>query len=459
MTATPFRRPAALLLAALAVLLALVLPACSGLVLSPRDDRPAIVFVHGNGDTAALWVPTIWRFESNGWPRERLVAVDLPYPLARSDDAKPQQGRSSAAENMRNLAAEVERARRETGADKVVLVGNSRGANAIRDYVRNGGGAAVVAKVVLGGGVNHGVWSGDFLPGSEFNGKGPFMTALNAPQGPGGLEVTPGVAFLTLRSDTNDKFAQPDGRWIGQPKMVTHTPYDAPALKGAENVVLPGLDHREVSYSPLAFARTWRFITGTEPARTTIEPESAPVLDGRITGFLGNDPTNLPLPGASIAVYETSSDTGERRGGPVHERTVGADGRWGPFAAKPDVQYEFVVSAPGYAIAHVYRPPFPRSTRYLNFRPARIADADRDAASVVTMIRPRGYFGAGRDTMSLDGRPPPGIPPGVPGIAASRLKLNDAAPRSVVAVFNAERIVVRTWPLAANHLVFAEFHD
>ena len=27
---------------------------------------PPIVFVHGNGDTAALWMTTLWRFESNG---------------------------------------------------------------------------------------------------------------------------------------------------------------------------------------------------------------------------------------------------------------------------------------------------------------------------------------------------------------------------------------------------------
>jgi hypothetical protein len=30
------------------------------------------------------------------------------------------------------------------------------------------------------------------------------------------------------------------------------------------------------------------------------------VLDGRITGFRGNDQTNLPLAGASIEIYETS---------------------------------------------------------------------------------------------------------------------------------------------------------
>jgi triacylglycerol lipase len=440
----------------LAVLAAL-LTGCAGM--AARDAHPPIVFVHGNGDTAALWYPTVWRFESNGWPRERLFAVDLPYPLARSDDLKPQEGRSSAAENMRNLAAEVERVRRLTGADKVVLVGNSRGGNVIRDYIRNGGGAATVSHAVIGGGVNHGVWAGDFGPGSEFNGKGPFMTALNSPQGPQGLETTPGVAFMTLRSDKNDKFAQPDGRWIGQPKMATNIGYDAPALKGAENIVLPGLDHREVSYHPVAFAHTWRFITGQQPARTDVAPESEIKLDGRITGFRGNDQTNLPLPGASIEVYETSALTGERIGAEVHARTVGADGQWGPFRAKANTQYEFVISAQGYATSHVYRPAFPRSSALIHFRPARILDADRDAASVLTMTRPRGYFGPGRDSMSLDGKEPPGLPPGVPGLSVSKLKLKETAPRSVTAQFNQQRVVARSWPLSENRVVFAEFHD
>jgi triacylglycerol lipase len=69
---------------------------------SPQE-APPIVFVHGNGDTAALWQTTVWRFESNGWPRDRLHAIDVPYPVARDDDSKAQAGRTSAAENMAYL--------------------------------------------------------------------------------------------------------------------------------------------------------------------------------------------------------------------------------------------------------------------------------------------------------------------------------------------------------------------
>ncbi len=101
---------------------------------------PPIVFVHGNGDSGALWQTTVWRFESNGWPTERLHAIDVPYPLARDEDPREQPGRTSTQQHMAYLKAEVERELDNSGADRAILVGNSRGGNAIRDYIQNGGG-------------------------------------------------------------------------------------------------------------------------------------------------------------------------------------------------------------------------------------------------------------------------------------------------------------------------------
>lgn len=439
----------------LSALAAFLLAACAPL--APQEARPPIVFVHGNGDSASIWHATLWRFESNGWPRERLFALDAPYPLARTDDAKPQDGRTGTAEHLRQVAAEVARARKLTGAGKVVLIGSSRGGNAIRNYLRNGGGAASVSHAIIGGGTSHGVWASDYLPGNEFNGKAPFMVALNAPQGPDGLEVTPGVRWMTLRSDNYDKYAQPDGRWIGQAGKPTNVGYDAPALKGAENVVLPGRDHRETAFHPEAFTPMWRFLTGQPPARLDIAPEAAPVLNGKVNGFLGNDPTNLPLAGATVEVHEVSPLTGERLF-KVHEKTVGADGLWGPYAARADAYYEFEVRAPGFAITHIYRSPFPRSSGVVHLRPARLSAKEREAGSVVSLSRPRGYFGLGRDRMSLDGKPLPGVTDGVAGLATAKLVLNEPAVRSVVAEFNGERIVVRSWPAKENRVVFAELH-
>ena len=43
------------------------------------------------------------------------------------------------------------------------------------------------------------------------------------------------------------------------------------------------------------------------------------------------------------------------------------------------------------------------------------------------MSRPRGYFGVGRDKFSLDGKVPPGINDGVPGVSTGKLTF-DARP-------------------------------
>jgi len=445
--------------------LAAPLLAACGTTPSPTA-RPPIVFMHGNGDSAALWQTTIWRFESNGWPRERLFALDQPMPLARDDDAVPQPGRSATAESMAFLQAEVERVLQATGARQVILIGNSRGGNTIRNYIQNGGGAAKVSHAVLGGNPAHGIWAvPGFREGSEFSGLSPFMRQLNAPKGPNGDEVTPGVKWLTLRSDHNDKYAHPDGVWIGVPGRPTNIGPDGPALKGATNLVLPGVDHRETSFSPAAFAATWQFLTGQAPRTTAIAPEAAVVLDGRLTGFglSSTDPAsggftnNLPLVGARLAVYVTDPATGARRGEPVHRKTLGADGRWGPFEARGDAHHEFEISAPGYATTHIYRSPFPRSGRHVNLRPDRILPADREARAIVIFTRPRGYFDAQRDTMRFDGQAAlPGVPPRGAGIASSKLRLASDAQRTVVGEFNGERVAGLTWPAAQGHMTLLE---
>ena len=449
-------------LGALAVA-ASALTGCAGL--SPGVERPPVVFVHGNGDSASIWTTTLWRFESNGWPRDRLHAIDLPYPLARDDDGKAQPGRTSTAEHMAYLKAEVDKVLKATGARQVVLVGNSRGGNAIRNFIQNGGGSALVSHAVLGGTPNHGVWAiKGFRESNEFAGTGPFLSGLNAPKNAAGDEVTGPVKWMTLRSDNNDKFAQPDGVWIGARGTATNVSFDGPALKGATNVVLKGVDHRETSFSPQAFEATWRFITGEAPRTLAAVPQDRVVLDGKVTGLglnatdpaSGSYANNLPLPGAQLQVFATDAATGERRGAAVHSRTVGPDGRWGPFNAMPGVAYEFVVSAPGYATTHIYRSAFARSSDLVHLRAERLVDADKAARSSITFTRPRGYFDAARDRMALDGKALPGVPPAGAGVSSAKLLLAQDGARAVAGEFNGERVVGRSWPTAENRAVVLE---
>jgi len=425
---------------------------------------PPIVFVHGNGDSAALWQTTIWRFESNGWPRDRLFAIDLPYPTARAEDDKPEPGRSSTAEYMAFLRAEVDKVLQATGARQVVLVGNSRGGYAIRNYIQNGGGSAKVSHAVLGGVPNHGVWNvPGRAPANEFAGNGPFLRGLNAPKDASGAEVAGPVQWLTIRSDNNDKYAQPLGTWIGDAKLETGVGYDGPALKGATNVVLTKVDHRETSFSPQAFAATWRFLTGREPATLDIVPEDRIVLRGRVTGLgvsstdpaSGNVTNNLPIPGARVEIFAVDPASGQRKSPAAHSQVVAADGQWGPFQAQRDMPYEFVVGAAGYATTHIYRSPFPRSSSVVHLRPERIPETDRAGPSLVIFTRPRGYFDPARDRMAFDGQsPPPGVLPGA-GVSASRIKPNGPL-RAVAAEFNGEKVVGRTWPTANNEVSVLE---
>lgn len=449
-------------LAAATSVLALTLAGCA--TKSPSlAETPPIVFVHGNGDTAALWQTTVWRFESNGWPRERLHAIDVPYPLSRDDDAKAQPGRTSAAEHMAYLKAEVDKVLKSTGASQVVLVGNSRGGNAIRNYIYNGGGDRTVSHAILGGTPNHGVWAiPGFREGNEFSGTGPFLMALNAPKNAAGDEVSGPVKWMTIRSDNNDKFAQPDGVWIGQKGKPTNVTAAGPELKGATNIVIPRIDHRETSYSPAAFEAAYRFITGKAPQLTTIAAETQVVLNGKVTGLgvdpavpqTGNFSNNLPLRGAQLEVFATDPATGARTGGALLRKTVGADGQWGPLTVPAGSPVEFVITAPGYATTHIYRSGFPRSSNIVHLRAERMADADKGAESVVTLTRPRGYLDPARDQMLLDGAAPAGVPPGA-GVASAKVKPSGGV-RSIAGEFNGERVVGQTWPAASGHLVFLE---
>ncbi|MDB5819815.1 MAG: hypothetical protein JWQ11_3455 [Rhizobacter sp.] len=440
------------------------LAACG--TMGAMNDYPPIVFVHGNGDAAGVWTTTWWRFESNGWPRDRLSAVDFAYPLARDDDAVAQAGRSGSEECRAALAAHVDAVLARTGASRCVLIGNSRGGYAIRNYVSNGG-AAKVSHVVLGGTPNHGVWADPSLrPQNEFNGAGPFLVRLNAPQDASGAEITAGVAWMTLRSDNNDKYAQPDGVWLGTPGKPTGVTFAGPELKGALNVVLPGVDHRETSFSPAAFAQTYRFITGRDPATTAIATEPMVTLDGTLSGLgAGNRPgpgsagTNLPLVGARLEVYRCDANTGERIGTALLSKTISAGSGWGPLTVDSRSALEFVIAADGYATTHIYRSPFPRSSSIVSLRAEVLAEADRSAGAVVIFNRPRGYFGVPRDHVVLDGvSPPAGLPRGVAGVAQAKARLADSTSRTVIAEFNGESIAGRSWPTRDGHVTYIELH-
>jgi Lipase C-terminal domain/Lipase (class 2) len=416
-------------------------------------EIPPILFAHGNGDHAALWLTTLWRMESNGVSRDRLFAINFTDPLARADDTKAEPNKSSIEDQRRELGEAVQELKRRTGAARIALVGNSRGGNSIRGLIKNGG-SADVSHAVLCGVPNHGVYAWDAGLDNEFNGRGPFLRGLNE----GDSEVTPGTAFLTLRSDGMDKYAQEDGRFVGKPGTPTGVTVEGPALKGATNLVLGAVDHRETAYSPRAFREIFKFIAGREPDRIAITPEAEVRLSGLVTGTPGGIQTNRPVAGASVEIFRVSAENGERIGGAIHTSQTGADGRWGPAKVDPAWYLEMVLTSAGSPTTHFYRSPFPRSSDIVHLRAARpLGPADSGAGSVVLMSRTRGYFGLPRDIVLFDGKEPSDVKPGVPGDSISALRLSAAETgRPVVALFNEERIVARAWPASENRIAVAE---
>lgn len=410
---------------------------------TPVSAYPPLLFVHGNGDSSALWITTLWRFESNGYPRARLFTIDFLNPKARDDDSKAEINRSSTLQQREELAARVDEILAETGATKLVLIGNSRGGNAIRHYLKNGGGASKVSHAILGGTPNHGVIKAPYLQrNSEFNGAGRFLRELNAWPS----EVVEGVAFMTIRSNKNDKFAQPKN--FNNPLAPG---YRGPELRGAKNVVLKGIDHRETSFAPQAFAEMYKFILGYPPATTEIIPEAEPQISGLITGWENEAPTNKPVAGVTVSVFELDPK-GARIGKPVIQTITGADGKWGSFTAKPTAYYEFVVEANNDPVRHWFRSPFPRSSAVVSMRLQD--DPISPGKAVIIYTRPRGYVAEGRDKHLLDGKPLPDVKRGVPVDATFRIEL-DGPERAIPVALNGETMTIRAIP---DEIVYAEFH-
>ncbi len=430
-----------------------------GAAASAMRARPAaavsqapVLFVHGDGDTAALWMPTIWRFESNIYPRDRLFAVDMRLPSARRVDAEREPGRSSTAEATAQVAQEVGRVLRATRVDQLILVGHGRGGNIVRNYLATGG-AAQAKLAILCGAPSHGlIVSTEHLVGSEYNGASAFLRRLNALPD----EVVAGVPFVTQASDRLDKYAQPDGRYIGLPGVPTGVGYDGPALRGATNLVLQGADHRETAYSPEAFTAMHRIITGELPQVDRVRPEVRPVLNGKVSGHMAGAPTNLPIAGARVRIHRVDAVTGRRQGAQLHAQTTGRDGTWGPFDGDSEAHYEFEVSARGYPTTHIYRSPFARSSEHVHLRPHLAIPSDPTAGSLVVLSRPRGYIGFGRDILQVDGRRMEGAA-GVPQISVFHLALPQQPQRSMETIFNSQRLAAMTWPLAERRVTLIEF--
>ena len=282
----------------------------------------------------------MWRFESNGWPTERLHAIDVPYPLARDEDAREQPGRTSTAEHMAYLKSEVEAVIEPHRRDKVdpgrQLARRLRDPQLRPERRRRDGGEP-----------RHPCRHAQprHLGRQGYAREQRVLRHRPVPDQPQHAEERQrrrsrrqAVKWLTIRSDNNDKYAQPDGLWIGSRGTATNVSYAGPELLGATNVVLPGVDHRETAFSPAAFDAMYRFITGEAPRTLEIEPDEKLVLNGTITGLGLNrtirhpatSPTTCRCPARACRSTQSTRDTGERLGEAVHDKPSAATAAGAP---------------------------------------------------------------------------------------------------------------------------------
>jgi pimeloyl-ACP methyl ester carboxylesterase len=394
---------------------------------------------------------TIWRFESNGYDASRLFAIDFTDPVNPQEDTEPEPARSTSHEQMVELASMVDVIKDKTGYPEVALVAHSRGGNAVRNYLRNMQGARICKAAVLAASPCHGVYGTAYHVENEYNSRSRFLRQLNTPG-----EVVAGVRVLTLRSDGNDMYYQPEGTLIGMPGP-TNIGHDSPELQGGKNVTLHGLDHRECAFHPFAFREIYDFVVGHAPARLDIVAEKQPIISGRITGYARGAPTNRPLRGATLEIFQLTSDTAERRRPSRYREVTDDSGAWGPFEADARTYYEFVIEAEGHWTTHIYRPPFLRSSSLVHFRPVPIG-AERQGC-IVILTRARGLLAAGRDKILVNGATPSGIRAGIPSMSAIRLRSDLESSMPISILCNDEKLTVRPWPLDENHIVVAEMQQ
>ena len=348
------RRISAALVAVFLVLTGLVAaasPVQAGGSHPPRHAaklRP-IVFVHGFFGSGSQYETPARRFASNGYPARYVEAHEYDSTFATTTVADVQNA----------LDARIDRLLRETGADKVDLVGHSLGTAVSQSYLNSSPArAARVAHYV--------------------NLDGATATAL-----PGG------VPTLAIWGEGND----------------------ARSITGATNVHLSDESHTQTVTSAPSFAAQFEFLTGHKPRTTLVLPQLGHVeLAGRAVLF----PSNAGAEGAILRVYQVNPRTGRRVGrGPVATQTLGADGAFGPIRANGWASYEFELRRTNSNnVHHLYFQPFRRSdrlVRLLTSLPNTGLDlltehSDRHVNLIVTRNKEWwGDQGAGSDTLEING--------------------------------------------------------
>jgi triacylglycerol esterase/lipase EstA (alpha/beta hydrolase family) len=296
-------------LLAVLVLVVTLLPACTPGAVKvpvPVNIKP-IIFVHGFAGSAAQFESPAMRFESNGYPANYISAYEYDSAAGLSPQFPP-------ASVLAGLDQVVDAVLKDTGADKVDLIGHSLGTKVSQAYLKSSPERA--AKIAHYVNID-GQTSAD-LPG--------------------------GVPTLAL--------------WAGRRPAAFP---QAGEIVGATNVTFPNVTHVECATCSEAFVEMFKFLTGQAPVtdKIVVEPSGKIQLAGRAVIFPKN--TGVQDPGATLQIWEVDGKTGARTGSqPQATYPIEDTGAWGPFDAKGGVNYEFCLLQETF-MTHYYFEPFIRS--------------------------------------------------------------------------------------------------
>jgi pimeloyl-ACP methyl ester carboxylesterase len=339
------------LLGAVGIVIAVLVASLAGSgAADAYGKRPAprpVIFVHGGSGSGAQFDTQALRLMSNGYPADRIAVHEYDSTF----------GTNTMEEVWAGLDELIAELLRESGADRVDLLGHSLGTTVSQGYLTSSPRrAATVAHYV------------------NIDGR-------TAASSPGGV-------------DTLAVWGEGD-----QTRQIV----------GAQNYYAPDQSHVQVATSAETFAQIYRFFTGHESKTTDVVPEPGRI---RLSGEANVFPQNQGADGFTLRIFEI-----DRRGRREHRRpdatfVIGADGAWGPFKAHAGERYEFALTRTDGSVHHLYFQPFLRSdhlVRLLTSRPGEGLDLLRepsDTSAGFGVIRYKemwGDQGANNDTLEIDG--------------------------------------------------------
>lgn len=264
----------------------------------PQERVLPLIFVHGTAGSASQYQTQAMRFTSNGYPQDHVLAFE--YNTAGMAEIT----RALTGQLSPDLDAYIDQVRESLGAEEVYLACHSLGTAVCGYYLAAPERAAKVAAYVA-------------IDGA---------TGANCPGSSNCLGV-----FVSEQSQL-----------------------------GAVNAYFPDETHVQVATSEASFAAQFEFLTGVEPARTTILASRGDVdISGRAVYF----PANTGAAGTRLHIWEVAAESGERLdSNPLASFDIASDGQWGPARLNPEAHYEFLLERPGRAEHHFYRQPLIRDS-------------------------------------------------------------------------------------------------